>query len=105
MNKRKLAAALLGVSILCSMEMTAFAAEKDAFVPAADLDAPAENQQSIPERVLSWGKIQEIEKEADSVVSLTITCPADNNSELVLRIDGKTIALDSTPANPPTCAA
>ena len=101
MDKKRLFAALMSASMLCGI--TALAAEDNA-APAADANAPAADpaaapgdvaqpEETMPERVLTWGKIKEIRKEGETVAAITIA--REGKDDLVLNVGEPTIGLDS----------
>lgn len=98
MKTKQILAGLVGAAVLCSMGITASAAE----VP--NLDAPAVEQDtaSAPARILAWGTIKEIRVENGLPVQVVVSRTEENGGELVLNVNTETIVLDSqtgVPAN------
>lgn len=102
MDKKRLFAALMSASMLCGI--TALAVEDNNAAAPADSNAPAADpaaapgdvvqpEETMPERVLTWGKIKEITKEEDAVTAITIA--REGKDDLVLNVGEQTIGLDS----------
>ena len=91
MKTKQIFAGLIGASMLCSMGAAATAAN----VQQQEKLPIVEEKQQAPERVLTYGKIESIQKENNMPVSITLSRPKENGGTVVLRIDTDTIMFDS----------
>lgn len=106
MKTKKIAAALLSASVLCSMGASALAAEtqKDSMTTTAEMQedrltaARPDTAQSV-ERGREMGTITAVETEENGCGSVTIK-KLGENGDLVLNVDADTIVLDSATGNP-----
>ena len=91
MKTKQILAGLVGAAVLCSMGITASAAE----VPNLDAPAVGQNTASAPARILAWGTIKEIRMENGLPVQVAVSRTEENGGELVLNVNTETIVLDS----------
>ncbi|MBS6545884.1 MAG: hypothetical protein KH319_00720 [Butyricicoccus pullicaecorum] len=92
MKTKQIFAGLIGASMLCSMGAAAAAANVQQ--PQEKLPITEEKQQA-PERVLTYGTIESIQKENGMPASIVLSRPKEDGGTVVLRLRADTILFDS----------